>query len=204
VRGDFKAAIDLHQICQYNSIVANQWLAISLQFAGVSIVGGIAFSSVALIGSSILADEARVGLILSYALPLTAILQGTVTSFVDTEREMVALERVGEYLEVPSEAKPGDDSNGLRNRPFMFLNELSSPVAPEIEFRNVTMRYGSTLALDRISMRIPAGKRTAICGRTGSGKSSLLAALFRTHEIASGTVLVGGIDSALVELHTLR
>ena len=55
-----------------------------------------------------------------------------------------------------------------------------------------------------VTLTIPPGSSIGICGRTGSGKSSLLLALFRLIPITRGVVRVGGIDAASIALDSLR
>jgi ATP-binding cassette, subfamily B, multidrug efflux pump len=64
----------------------------------------------------------------------------------------------------------------------------------EIEFRNVSMQYGSALALDDVSLRIAPGSTVAIVGHTGSGKSMLMHLIPRMMDPTRGTVLVDGAD----------
>uniref|UniRef100_K3XDJ6 ABC transporter domain-containing protein n=3 Tax=Globisporangium ultimum (strain ATCC 200006 / CBS 805.95 / DAOM BR144) TaxID=431595 RepID=K3XDJ6_GLOUD len=53
-------------------------------------------------------------------------------------------------------------------------------------------------------MEIDAGEKVGICGRTGAGKSSLMAALFRICEFESGSVFIDGLDIQSVKLRDLR
>jgi len=64
----------------------------------------------------------------------------------------------------------------------------------EIELRGVTLDYGSGRgpALNGISLHCPAGKVTALVGRSGSGKSSLVGMLPRFYEPNAGEILLDG------------
>ncbi len=63
-----------------------------------------------------------------------------------------------------------------------------------VEVRDLTLRYGSTTALDGVGFTLPAGSITGLIGRNGSGKTSLLSVLAAFRRAASGTVLVDGED----------
>ena len=67
-------------------------------------------------------------------------------------------------------------------------------VRGEIELRGVSMQYAGTAALDRVSLRIPAGSTIAIVGHTGSGKSTLVHLIPRMMDPTEGAVLVDGND----------
>ncbi len=55
-----------------------------------------------------------------------------------------------------------------------------------------------------VSFHVPAGSKLGIVGRTGSGKSSIAAALLRLAEPCGGSVAIDGVDTALVPLSLLR
>lgn len=57
-----------------------------------------------------------------------------------------------------------------------------------IEIRNATKRYGDTIALNGLSLQIPAGKITVICGPSGSGKTTLLRILAGLEQLDEGEV----------------
>lgn len=60
------------------------------------------------------------------------------------------------------------------------------------------------LVLKGLSFTISSGATCGIVGRTGSGKSSLLLALFDMIDIVGGRVLLDGVDVATVSLQDLR
>ncbi|TVY32940.1 ABC transporter [Lachnellula subtilissima] len=59
-------------------------------------------------------------------------------------------------------------------------------------------------AFKNISLTINPGEKIAICGKSGSGKSSLILALFRMIELHQGTILIDGIDVTKVPRETTR
>ena len=58
----------------------------------------------------------------------------------------------------------------------------------------LSVAYGSRVAVDGVSLTLPAGRVVAIVGPNGCGKSTLLRAMARLHRPAAGRVLVGGAD----------
>ncbi len=63
-----------------------------------------------------------------------------------------------------------------------------------VEVRDLTVRYGRTTALDRVSLTLEPGRIHGLLGRNGSGKTSLLSVLAAFRPATSGTVLVDGED----------
>jgi ATP-binding cassette subfamily B multidrug efflux pump len=67
-------------------------------------------------------------------------------------------------------------------------------VAGEIEYRAVTMSYGSGPVLDAVNLRIRAGETVAVVGHTGAGKSTLVGLVPRLMDPTGGAVLLDGVD----------
>ncbi|CRG88497.1 hypothetical protein PISL3812_05528 [Talaromyces islandicus] len=80
------------------------------------------------------------------------------------------------------------------------------PSAGQLTLSNLTASYteGRSPVLKNISLSISAGTKVGICGRSGSGKSSLLLALFRMLEVSSGQIEVDGVDLAILPRDTIR
>lgn len=74
----------------------------------------------------------------------------------------------------------------------------------DIEFRDVTLKYGDMTVLERVSFRIRAGERLGVTGHTGAGKTLLVNLITRLVEPTEGTVLIDGIDIRRYPLETLR
>jgi ATP-binding cassette subfamily B protein len=78
-------------------------------------------------------------------------------------------------------------------------------VGKAIELRGVTFNYGCRAnVLDRIDLRIPAGKTVAVVGESGSGKSTLLKLLMGFYGPTEGRILIDGTDMHDFNLASLR
>lgn len=76
---------------------------------------------------------------------------------------------------------------------------------PLIEFRDVAFTYDAESQIfQNLSFEIPAGKKLAIVGGSGSGKSTVLRLLFRFYEPDSGSILINGEDIKGYTLDSLR
>ncbi|MFW5798245.1 MAG: ABC transporter ATP-binding protein [Planctomycetota bacterium] len=75
-----------------------------------------------------------------------------------------------------------------------------------IRLENVGLVYpeGDTRALEGIDLDIAPGTTLCVMGKSGSGKSSLAAALMRLYDVTEGRVLVDGIDIRKIKLADLR
>ncbi len=98
-----------------------------------------------------------------------------------------------------------DTENSIRNieNPIRFDSEKCTT----IEFKDVSFSYSEeseTPILKNINLLIPAGKNTAIIGKTASGKSTLINLIPRYYDASEGEVLIDGINVKNYELESLR
>ncbi|KAJ1258328.1 hypothetical protein BS78_10G066900 [Paspalum vaginatum] len=190
--------VTLYQKTSYSELIASLWLSLRLQLLAGFIILFIAMMATISFHSSSLVNFATpglVGLALSYAAPVVSLLNGFLTTFTETEKEMISVERVVEYVGIPQEELQGSESP-----------PRSWPTEGKIEFEHVTLKYKPELppALSDVSFLIASGMQVGIIGRTGAGKSSILNALFRLVPICNGRILVDGIDMARIAVRELR
>jgi ATP-binding cassette subfamily B protein len=81
---------------------------------------------------------------------------------------------------------------------------LNGRIKGDIEFKNVSFKYGKDYALSDINFKIEAGQTIAIMGETGSGKTTLINLIPRVHDVSKGEILVDGIDVRMLKLNELR
>lgn len=128
---------------------------------------------------------------------------GSVTQYVGAATAMVAnifaltdlvgtiktntpyLEKTFEFLDIPNAMYQGS-----------LTTEKRSDRQYEVEFRDVSFKYpGSEIwALRHVSMKFKVGKRLAIVGENGSGKTTFIKLLCRLYDPQEGQILLNGID----------
>ena len=177
---------------------ANFWLGLRLDFLGGSvgaIIGGIALAT----NDANFIPAGWVGLALSYSIEVTGFLKHGVRMIATVEAEMNSVERVLYY------------TNNIDSEAALVTTQDPQPsewpVNGQIQIKNASMRYrDGPLVLKDISVLIKGGEKIGVVGRTGSGKSSLMSALFRITELEpdGGKILIDGVDIANIGLSSLR
>ncbi|GAB9473209.1 Multidrug resistance-associated protein 1 [Globisporangium polare] len=188
--------LDVRNKIQYAKLAVSQWFALRIQLIGSLLVFVVAYSLVLLHDQL---SAAIVGLAFSYVLKISQSLEVIVQSWSRVETMMVSPERLQEYIDGPQEAAsrvPGMDPP----------SHPEWPSTGAIAFKQVNFRYkpSDPLVLKNLSFAVRGGEKIGIVGRTGAGKSSLTVALFRINELASGSILIDGVDVSKIGLKTLR
>ncbi|KAK4782038.1 hypothetical protein SAY86_016140 [Trapa natans] len=181
------------------NISSNRWLTVRLQTLGGIMIWLTATFAVMQTqeADNRAAFASTMGLLLSYTLNITNLLSGVLRQASRAENSLNAVERVGTYIDLPSEA------------PAVIEGNSPPPGWPSlgfIKFEDVMLRYRPELppVLHGISFNISPHEKVGIVGRTGAGKSSMLNALFRMVELQKGRILIDGCDVAKFGLMDLR
>ncbi|XP_017924703.1 canalicular multispecific organic anion transporter 1 [Manacus vitellinus] len=185
--------MDINQKSVYSWIISNRWLAIRLEFVGSLVVF---FSALLAVISKNTLAGGIVGLSVSSALSVTQTLNWLVRTSSELETNIVAVERVHEYMKVENEAPWVTGKRPPRGWPSKG----------EIQFIDYKVRYRPELdlVLQGITCNIGSTEKVGVVGRTGAGKSSLTNCLFRVLEAAGGKILIDDVDIATIGLHDLR
>jgi len=171
------------------------WLAMRLDIIGMLIIAG---TGALCIEGQI--DPSLAGLALLYALELTRYLKQCTNMASMSESNMTSVERILQYLDANPEAAADMPPEVLQTMPADW------PTHGAIEVQELSIRYRpeQPLVLRGVSFSIGAGDKVGLVGRTGSGKSSMLLALFRMVEPEGGRVTIDGVDTRTLGVQHLR
>lgn len=114
------------------------------------------------------------------------------------EVEMNSFQRVGQYInDIPQEKVPLSEEQSTPSH---------WPSRGNLQVSNLTAGYSldGEPVLEKISLSVEPGKRIAIVGRSGSGKSSLVATILRLAVKHRGNVFIDGLDVEEVSVERLR
>lgn len=191
---DFQGKLEESTKAQLSSAAAQQWLALRLQMLGALLVGGAGL--LAAITSSHTTNPGLVGLCISYALSITGQLGDLLHAVAETEQELVAVERVDQYLQL----EPEQNADGCADAPFGW------PTQGVLSFKQVQLSYREHLspALRGITFETEAFERIGIVGRTGAGKSSMVAALLRVAPLSQGDIYLDQMNLKTLSLSVIR
>jgi len=186
--------VDIDQSAWFPALCSNRWLAMRIELCGNFITFFAALFCIIRRGEI---SPGIAGLSISYALQVTQTLNWLVRMTSELETNIIAVERVKEYIDTPNEAS-------------WQINETkpdsSWPQSGEVEFTDYSLRYreGLDLVLKDICYKVKPNEKVGIVGRTGAGKSSLTLALFRIIEASGGNIIIDGIDISKLGLKDLR
>ena len=129
-----------------------------------------------------------IGLVTQYVGAATALAESLnllIASFGDMKNDTTHLDNTFRYLDLPNAMYQGS-----------LTTEKRADRNYQVEFRNVSFKYpgSETWALRNVSMKFQIGKRLAIVGENGSGKTTFIKLLCRLYDPQEGEILLNGID----------
>lgn len=213
-----RALLDRSQRPFYLLFTVQRWLTLVLDL----IVAAVAVMLVVLVqqlrGT---VSAGGVGLALLGVIQFSQSIKLLVTYWTMLETQIGSVARVRSFTETTApEDQPGEK----------YLPPPGWPASGAIEIKNLTASYryvsscppghrtpvrmyekadmvsdsGDKLVLKDLSLSIAAGDKIGICGRTGSGKTSLVMTLFRLVDLQGGFILIDGVDIATVPRQEVR
>ncbi|XP_073262159.1 ABC transporter C family member 3 [Populus alba] len=185
---------DFSRIAFFNSATM-EWLCVRINF--LFNLGFFAVLVILVSTSSSVTNPSLAGLAVTYGLNINVLQAWVIWNVCNVENKMISVERILQFSRIPSEATP------------VIEDKRPRPEWPEIgciEFRILEVRYRPDLplVLKGITCTFPGEKKIGIVGRTGSGKSTLIQALFRLVDPSQGQILIDGLDISTIGLQDLR
>ncbi|KAL2922183.1 ABC transporter C family member 10 [Bienertia sinuspersici] len=187
--------IDTNASPYFHNFAANEWLIQRLEFLCATVLAAAALSMVLLPEGTF--SSGFIGMALSYGLSLNMSMVFAIQNQCTLANYIICVERLDQYMHIPSEAPEIIEDC----RPAE-----SWPSVGKVEIHNLQIRYraNSPLVLKGISCTFEGGDKIGIVGRTGSGKTTLIGALFRLVEPVGGKIIVDGVNIGSIGLHDLR
>ncbi|KAI3888110.1 hypothetical protein MKX03_037521 [Papaver bracteatum] len=187
--------IDKNASPTFHTFSANEWLIQRLETLGTIVLCSSALVMVLLPPGTF--GSGFIGMALSYGLSLNVVLVVSTQRQCQLANHIISVERLNQYMHISSEAP----EIIVGNRP-----ELSWPAVGRVEIHDLKIRYrlDTPFVLQGISCTFEGGHKIGIVGRTGSGKTTLISALFRLVEPEEGKIIIDDLDISKIGLHDLR
>eukprot|EP00931_Biecheleriopsis_adriatica_P106427 TRINITY_DN8088_c0_g5_i1.p1 TRINITY_DN8088_c0_g5~~TRINITY_DN8088_c0_g5_i1.p1 ORF type:complete len:1305 (-),score=211.21 TRINITY_DN8088_c0_g5_i1:124-4038(-) len=196
----FDEALETNLVWLLAKDASNLWVDIRLYCLSATVVACVSLLMVCLPDLSI-GIPALGGISLVYSLEMGFHLRTLSFFTVQIEGSFASIERLQEFAEnLPQEAlREREQDKGLVEKGWPGRGCT-------LVFQNVCLRYLPHMppALDDLSVSLQGREKIGLVGRTGSGKSTIMSALFRLVELESGQIFLGGQDIAKIGLGLLR
>ncbi|KAK2664216.1 hypothetical protein Ddye_002790 [Dipteronia dyeriana] len=187
--------IDTYACSSFHSFTANEWLIQRLETLSAVLLATLAlFTTLVHQGYG---GSGYVGMALSIGLSLNEFIVYSVNNQCIVANLIVSVERLNQYMHISSES------------PAVVYENRPAPNWPDIgkvEIYDLQIRYrpNAPLVLRGITCTFEGGHKVGIVGRTGSGKTTLISALFRLVEPTGGKIIIDGLDITAIGIHDLR
>jgi ABC-type multidrug transport system fused ATPase/permease subunit len=193
----FKSCVDKNTAAMMNFLASQRWLGARFQILG-SVVVLFGTSFVVCFNDRLKLETGIIAILIIWSNHFTITLGFFSQAVSDTEAYLTSVERLQGMTQLPQEANH-ETSNSITLK-------SSWPEQGNLSFEEVCLKYrpGLPLALNGLTFAAKAGQRIGVCGRTGAGKSTITAALFRLCELESGKITLDGQDLSKLGLADVR
>ena len=162
----------------------------------MTFIGNLGYVVVAILGGvNVIRGKITVGNIqsfITYTKNFTNPIANLASIFTELQSMVASSERVFNFLEEAEEEKEKD---------IIHLNNITG----KVEFKNVRFGYtNDKIIINDFSATAFPGKKIAIVGPTGAGKTTLVKLLMRFYDVNSGEILLDGINIKNIEKNELR
>ena len=190
--GEFMERLDVNSATYFAERIGFEWMRFRCNQLSALMIGGASLSLIALRD---IIDPALAGLALSQAVLFVVVSSQATEFYIQSTVAMACVERLSAL-----EGIEGEEAGATYRSP-----PDDWPAAGAIEVSGLKARYrvNTPLVLRGISIEIKPGEKVGFVGRTGSGKSSMLLALYRMLR-TEGTIKIDGIDISQVSRRELR
>ncbi|XP_002735629.1 ATP-binding cassette sub-family C member 8-like [Saccoglossus kowalevskii] len=190
----FNKLVEQTSLCQLYFFTAIAWIAVRMMMIGNLIVFFCGFSSLLACVYGHM-EPGFVGLGITTGLTVFFCFGGRIMQCLDFVTFINGVERVIEYTQVEMERYEGS-----------YIPPANWPEKGSIIFKDVSARYSQTSnpVLRDVSIQVKPKEKIGVCGRTGSGKTSLTLTLLRMIDVFQGQIIIDGIDISQVPLLILR
>ncbi|XP_011311098.1 multidrug resistance-associated protein 4 isoform X2 [Fopius arisanus] len=195
LRKEFDSHQDVHTSANSLLISSSAAFGLWLDIVTIVFVAFVTYSFIILKNDTTSAGD--VGLAISQILILCGMLQYGMRQTAEMVAQMTSVERVLQFTELDKEGPFDSQVNAKPPEKW--------PCEGRIEFDHVYFRYSDEEGpiLKDLNIIIEPGMKVGVVGRTGAGKSSLIAALFNLAKL-EGAIYIDAIDTKKIGLHDLR
>ncbi|XP_066582136.1 LOW QUALITY PROTEIN: ATP-binding cassette sub-family C member 4-like [Prorops nasuta] len=209
LKHEFDNLQDVHMSTIYIYIVTSAAFAFSLDCFCFVFISLSTFSFLLFSGSF---TGGEIGMSITQVMAMTGMIQWGMRQSAEVANQMMSVERVLEYTQLPPEENLADRGAYVKK---IYKKQILPPAAlraPKnwpskgcIKFKNVFMRYADEEppVLKGLNIVVYPSEKIGIVGRTGAGKSSLISALFRLAKV-EGVIEIDDVDTGKICLEDLR
>lgn len=186
----FRQKVDCHARAFWHLWLLNRWLGFRISMIGTVFA---ALSAILVVSLKDITASAA-GFAISFTMQVSLSMALAIRYYANLEQDMNSVERVLEYSCLDTERYEGYDPPS------------NWPTDGQLDVSNLAVQYAPHLppVLHGVSFKAEGNQRVGVVGRTGSGKSSLVNAIFRVLEPCEGQIMLDGVDISKLRLDSLR